>query len=108
MAETYRQIKVFVSFPSVCNVLVAKILESMACGCYLVAPRQPVELKNYTPYDDAKGCAKAIREALELAPYREKIARTGCEEVHRNHRMELRFEKIFTIAGVAQKVETCL
>lgn len=104
MAETYRRIKVFVSFPSVCNVLVAKILESMACGCYLVAPEQPVALNNYAGYKSAKDCAKAIREALALQPYREKIARAGCEEVYRDHRMELRFEKLFAIAGVAQEL----
>lgn len=100
MAETYRSIKVFVTFPSLCNVLVAKILESMGCGCYLVAPKQPIELKNYAGYTTAKECAKEIREALELAPYREKIARAGCEEVHRDHRMELRFEKILAMVGM--------
>jgi Glycosyl transferases group 1 len=95
MAETYRHIKVFVTFPAVCNVLVAKILESMASGCYLVAPKQPVELKNYAGYSTAKECAREIREALAANVYCEKIARQGCEEVHREHRMELRFERIF-------------
>lgn len=100
MAETYRRIKVFVTFPAVCNVLVAKILESMASGCYLVAPTQPLELKNYAAYSNAKECAKKIREALELAPYREKIARAGCEEVHSNHRLESRLEAILALVGV--------
>ena len=100
MAETYRRIKIFVSFPSVCNVLVAKILESMACGCYLVAPKQPVELKNYAGYTTAKECAREIREAMEANVYREKIARQGCEDVHREHRMELRFEEVFRLVGL--------
>lgn len=99
LAETYRRIKVFVAFPSVCNVLVAKILESMASGCYLVASEQPVELKNYASYTTAKECAREIREALDANIYREKIARQGCEEVTKNHRMELRFEKIFQLIG---------
>lgn len=105
MGETYRRIKVFVSFPSICNVLVSKILESMASGCYLIAPKQPLELKNYAGYSDAKECAKEIREALALAPYREKIARAGCEEARNNHRMELRFERILDIAGFVAHAE---
>jgi hypothetical protein len=104
LARTYRRIKVFVAFPSVCNVLVAKILESMACGCYLVAPKQPVELGNYASYDNPKRCAKEIRHALELTEYRERIARQGCEEVHQNHRMEQRFEQIFKIVGAKECV----
>lgn len=99
LAETYRRIKVFVAFPAVCNVLVAKILESMASGCYLIAQKQPVELEGYATYGSAKDCAKEIKESLALEPYRERIARQGCEEVHKNHRMELRFEKIFQLIG---------
>src|SRR5262249_39844222 len=48
LAETYRRIKVFVTFPSLSNVLVAKVLESLACGCTLVAPEQPVSLPYYS------------------------------------------------------------
>jgi len=99
LAETYRRIKVFVAFPSVCNVLVAKILESMACGCYLVATEQPVELKSYATYSNGKGCAREIKEALAVPSYRERVARAGVEEVNKNHRMELRFEKIFQLVG---------
>lgn len=99
LAETYRRIKVFVAFPAVCNVLVAKILESMASGCYLVAQEQPVEIRNYASYKTAKECAREIREALEANVYREKIARQGCEEVHAKHRMELRFDKILQMVG---------
>ena len=99
LAETYRRIKVFVAFPSVCNVLVAKILESMASGCYLVATEQPVELKSYATYSNGKGCAREIKEALAVPSYRERVARAGVEEVNKNHRMELRFEKIFQIVG---------
>lgn len=103
MAETYRRIKVFVTFPSVCNVMVAKVLESMACGCYLVATEQS-GIQNYASYSDAKHCAKEIWEALQANVYRERLARKGCEEVHKNHRMELRFEHIFkTVALQAQQ-----
>jgi len=105
MAETYRRIRVFVSFPSVSNVLVAKILESMACGCYLIAPQQPIDLKNYAGYTTTKDCAREIREALEANIYREKIAARGCEEVNREHRVELRFERIFELVGVTAHTE---
>lgn len=99
LAETYRRIKVFVAFPSLCNVLVAKILESMASGCYLVAPKQPVDLVNYAAYDDPKGCADAIRAALADSEMRERVARAGVQEVSQNHQMQSRFEKIFQLIG---------
>lgn len=105
LAETYRRIKVFVAFPAVCNVLVAKILESMASGCYLVASKQPVYLKNYAPYSDAKGCAREIRKALERDSYRERGAAEGCREVSDHHRMELRFEEIFKTLGAGDSIQ---
>ncbi len=57
LAETYRRIKVFVTFPSLSNVLVAKVLESMACGCELVAPTQPVPVQGLWSYEGAYRCA---------------------------------------------------
>ena len=89
LAETYRRIKVFVTFPSLSNVLVAKVLESMACGCRLVAPKQPVELAGYGPYQGPFECAAQIRKALD-SDVRSDLAR---------HRMENRFEQIFAKVG---------
>jgi hypothetical protein len=64
LAETYRRIKVFVTFPSLSNVLVAKVLESLACGCILGAPKQPVTLPGCFEYEGSvsvrgadSGCA---------------------------------------------------
>lgn len=91
LAETYRRIRVFVTFPSLSNVLVAKVLESAACGCTLVAPRQNVELNGYLPYEGAYQCGQAIRRALDT---NERVAQID------SHRMELRFEEIFKKAGV--------
>jgi glycosyltransferase involved in cell wall biosynthesis len=90
LAEAYRRIKVFVTFPSLSSVLVAKVLESMACGCRLVAPKQPVALDGYFPYEGAKQCAEQIRKALhaDVAPNVQ------------SHRMELRFEQILSTVGV--------
>jgi glycosyltransferase involved in cell wall biosynthesis len=87
LAETYRRIKVFVTFPSLSNVLVAKVLESMACGCILVAPKQPVDLLGgYLPYEGAYQCAEMIRRAnVTINP----------SVVANANRMELRFEEIF-------------
>ena len=96
LAETYRRIKVFVTFPSLSNVLVAKILESLACGCALVAPKQPVELSEAFTYEGAYQCAEQIRTAL-----RSRIWETP-SHIIQNHRMELRFEQIFTKVGVCQ------
>jgi hypothetical protein len=90
LADTYRRIEVFVTFPSLSNVLVAKVLESMACGCKLVAPRQPVELNGYFPYQGVYQCAQQIRKAL---------ASDVTPDVS-EHRMELRFERIFQKAGL--------
>jgi glycosyltransferase involved in cell wall biosynthesis len=97
LAETYRRIKVFVTFPSLSNVLVAKVLESLACGCKLVAPKQPVELLGCFQYESAYQCAEAIFDARQQI-----ILDDGAGYVQRNHRMELRFEQIFSKVGVCQ------
>lgn len=89
LADAYRRIKVFVTFPSLSNVLVAKVLESMACGCALVAPPQPVDL-DFHPYVGAYQCAEAIREALDRPNH----------GLIREHTMEKRFEQIFAKAGL--------
>jgi hypothetical protein len=92
LAETYRRIKVFVTFPSLSNVLVAKVLESMACGCKLVAPKQPIHIDGYFPYEGAYQCAEQIRSALktDLIDY----------DFISEHRMENRFDQIFAKVGV--------
>jgi hypothetical protein len=97
LAETYRRIKVFVTFPSLSNVLVAKVLESLACGCELVAPKQPIDVDCHT-YDGAYQCAEKIRYAL-------KCGHAG-DAIFKNHRMELRFEQIFAKVGVAQSAHS--
>jgi glycosyltransferase involved in cell wall biosynthesis len=97
LAETYRRIKVFVTFPSLSNVLVAKVLESMACGCRLVAPKQPLPLNDsYLPYQGAYQCAEQIRAAMEAGPVPGGITKY----VHAAHCMENRFEQIFEKVGL--------
>lgn len=98
LAETYRRIKVFVTFPSLSNVLVAKVLESMACGCNLVAPMQPVGLDgSYLPYRSAYQCAEMIREALAG-----RGAVVSPSATAHLHSMELRFNQIFQKVGLCQ------
>lgn len=92
LAETYRRIRVFVTFPSMSRVLVAKVLESISCGCTLVCPKQPVELPCYeyeSPYECAEQIKKALDHSLEASEF-----------VQANHRMELRFEEIFRKVGM--------
>ena len=102
LAETYRRIKVFVTFPSLSNVLVAKVLESVACGCHLVCPKQPVYMRaNCFEYEGAYQCAQQIKEALKM---RQTAAHDAAQWVSQEHRMELRFEKIFSKVGVCASV----
>lgn len=100
LARSYNRIKVFVTFPSMSNVLVAKVLESMACDCSLVAPRQPVKLAYYFPYETPKECARQIDIALNLST--NSWRPSDCINTH--HRMELRFEQIFAKVGICASV----
>lgn len=104
LAETYRRIKVFVTFPAMSSVLVAKVLESMACGCNLVAPTQPVPLKNYFQYDGPKQCAERIKDALGCSHPFYDAAKYAFFE----HRMELRFEQIFRKVGLCESASLVL
>jgi hypothetical protein len=99
LAETYRRIKVFVTFPSLSNVLVAKVLESLACGCLLVAPKQPVTLPGCFEYEGAYQCAEQIRAALEC-----ESSHAQADAIRELHRMELRFEEIFAKVGLCPLV----
>ncbi len=98
LAEAYRRIKVLVTFPALSNVLVAKVLESLACGCALVAPKQPVNLRGHYDYETPEQCAKQIRSAL--ANYDPDS--NASLLVDHSHRMELRFEQIFERVGLGK------
>lgn len=103
LAETYRRIKVLVNFPSLSNVLVSKVLEAAACGCYVVSARQDgVESPAGAlyPADAPNIAADQVRHALNSEPFRQTQARKSCEAVHANHRLELRLETIFQCVGV--------
>jgi hypothetical protein len=91
LAETYRRINVFVALPNICNALMSKVLESAACGCKVVAPKQPIPLGGLFEYEGAYQCAQRIREAME-SPYH--------RSDYSSHRMEFRFAAIFEKVGV--------
>jgi hypothetical protein len=94
LAETYRRIKVFVTFPSMSRVVVAKVLEASACGCGLVAPKQPIPIPGCFEYTTPQECARQIKVALKVTQYTDTPTR-----IHNQHRMELRFEEIFRRIG---------
>lgn len=97
LAESYRRINVFVTFPAKSNVIVAKVLESLSCGCSLVAPKQPITLPGCFEYSTAEECAQQIRRAIKPSQYTDTPKR-----IHEQHRMELRFERIFQTAGIGK------
>ena len=94
LADQYRRIQVFVTFPSLSNVLVAKVLETMACGCTLVAPTQPVHLEKYYAYETPAECAKQIKRALTNP-----IGACAAKEA-KKHSIESRFETLLEKAGL--------
>ena len=98
LAEAYRRIKVLVTFPALSNVLVAKVLESLSCGCRLVAPRQPVALPGCIEYEGAEDCAKRIRFALSTQSDYSDVP----QRINEEHHMKLRFEKIFQTVGIGK------
>ncbi len=103
LADTYRRTKVLVNFPSLSNVLVAKVLEASACGAYVVSARQDgvnSPAAALYPEDSPNIAADQVRHALDCESVRQAWARKSCEDVHQNHKMELRLEKIFQCAGV--------
>lgn len=104
LAEQYRRVKVFVAFPSLSNCLVAKPLEAGACGCAVIAA-QAHGLKNVVTYDEQRPetLVSAVRHLLNKTKAREQVARDLCGEVQREHRLELRFEKIFQFTGAKQE-----
>ena len=94
-ADTLRQTKVFLNLPSLSQLLVTKVYEVMACGAMLVAPLADAPMQ-YDPIRWLYNPRQPMDAATLLASLSpEKIqeqARMGCEEVHRNHRLEKRIE----------------
>jgi glycosyl transferase family 1 len=106
LAGEYRRIKILTAFPSLSNVLVAKPLEAGACGCAVIVS-QSHGLENVVTYDESRPetLAEKARFLLANPSECERISQALCEEVHTKHRMEMRFERIFEIAGVKETIQ---
>ena len=117
-AANYRQIGVFFNLPSLSRLLVNKPLDVMACGTFVLAPK----LDSQKVGRAAENC-KQFQHNVHIAWYaaaqlaqtarmlqhwtkpenleeRERIAKAGCEEVHKNHRLDQRLTAILEKLGV--------
>jgi Glycosyl transferases group 1 len=99
-AENLRKIKVFVNLPSLSELVVTKVYESLACGTFLITPAIP-ERRNYENiqahfYDREKPAdlVERIRFCLEHEEERMEATRMCCDQMHRLHRLELRCEEL--------------
>jgi hypothetical protein len=114
LAAAYSSIKVFVNLPAYSRLLVTKVTEVMACGTFLMTPEldrdwargnmAPFEHGKhliYYPPENPPEIAGLIKYYLDHEAERQAIARAGYEEILKNHRLELRLEKILRHAGIA-------
>jgi len=114
LAESYRSFRVFVNLPSLCQHVVTKVYEVMACGTALVTP-VPVGatddvMRNFAQFRNAKDLLYYtdtpklwIEQLLSDHNYREKLAAQGWQEIGANHTLEKRCEVLLShvSAGVA-------
>lgn len=112
LASNTREIKVFFNLPSMSQLLVAKVMETMACGTFLLTPMLPDErgaAKNMELFENGKHLvyysasnlglvAQMLREWIspEFNAKRKAIAEAGCREVHAKHNMTLRVEALLS------------
>ena len=95
-ADNLRKIKVFLNLPSLTEVVVTKVHESLACGTFLITPAIP-DARNFDDiqahfYDREKPAELVERIRFCLTHEEERIAATKicCEQMYRLHRLELR------------------
>lgn len=109
LAENYRRFKVFFCLPPMSKLLVCKVFEVMACGTFVMYPRMPGGFsknnifknnEHIVFYDPGylKQNAKDIERFIQDDEAREKIARAGCELVHREYTLEKMFEKLLDLS----------
>jgi glycosyltransferase involved in cell wall biosynthesis len=110
LARTYREMQILLNLPSLSNVLVMKVLEAMACGTCVFTPHFNDEIEQRLGFmnrehlvfyreDQPSELAGLLRHYLKRDEKRERVARTGCEEVQRNHRLEQRLAVILEKVG---------
>lgn len=121
LADNYRRVKVFFNLPAMSRLLVSKVYEVMACGTFLLSPQLPADHgidKNREAFESGRHLvyyrssnlpyvAQLLRDwsSDEKAVEREKIAATGCQEVHEKHSLQSRLETILSKIGVKEVVQ---
>ncbi len=110
LAENYRQIKIFFCLPPMSRLIVAKVVDVMACGTFVMYPRLPggshrnnVLFKHHEhlAYYDLgyfKVNGKQVHHWLEHEAEREQIAAAGGELVRAEHTLPGMLEKILALA----------
>jgi hypothetical protein len=99
LASEYRRVKILVNLPTLSHVLVSKVLEAAASGCLVLTP-EPKYADVGVGYEPKP---EALGEAIKLyadnpRATKEQVAKDRAE-IHTNHRMELRLEKILAKVG---------
>ena len=119
-AENLRQIKVFFNLPTLSRLLVTKVYEVMACGTFLMTPsletaggaakntqifKSGEHLVYYSPRNIAQ-TAQLLKTwtSDEMAAERERIAASGCAEVHAKYRLDQALQQVLDKSGVRETV----
>ena len=114
LAESYRSFKLFVNLPSLCQHVVTKVYEVMACGVALLTPIPETSaegiMRNFAWFTGGHSLLyyvdnpkPIIDEVLADDALRISLAQDGLAEIRRNHRLEKRCEVLLShvSAGVA-------
>jgi len=115
LAENYRRCKVFLNLPTMCDLLVTKVYEVMACGTFMMTPwlgggyggpnmkqfKDGEELLYFRP-GAVELVAGAIRRGIKDEAVREQIAQAGMKAVHEKHRLDQRLEELIEKCGMKE------
>lgn len=112
LVSNTRQIKVFFNLPALSRLLVSKVYEVMAAGTFLITPMVPPERgadRNMNPFKTGEHLVyyspsnlpyvgQLLREWVspEKDAERQKIAVTGCKEVHAKHSLDVRLQELLS------------
>lgn len=100
-ASELQKMRVLVNLPSLCDHIVTKVFEAMACGTAVVTPVQTTSegKDNYSLFQNGKHVLyyeenpRGLIESLLNEPdFRKQLATQGCKEVHEKHGLDKRCE----------------
>jgi len=106
LADNYRSLKMFFCLPPISRLIVEKVFDVMACGTFVLYPRLFGESEeNLQVFEDRKHLvyysfgyfadnAKQIVHYLQNDEERAKIAKAGCELVHKKYTLEGMLERM--------------